>query len=184
MNTENEMIDWLNAHKQYFSSELNGYSHPPIGPYLSTLPLIDRDGKIIDLGSGNGMLLKFLMKFSGHELSPFGIDINSRAIMQAKKEIFPEYSPLRFSVEDVNTYKFSKGPYNIIISNPFYSPNMRKFTETCLDNLTQGGKLIYRIHNDVIHHNNIKNLDDIPDLKNLGMKVSNGCGLSFCVFDR
>jgi predicted RNA methylase len=177
-------ITWLKENERFFSTEMNGYSAPPIGPYLSTLPLIDRDGKILDLGAGNAMLLKFLIKFSGHELSPFGIDIIPQAISQAKEKIFPDYSPLRFYVDDVNTHKFSEGPHNIIISNPFYAKNMREFTEKCLDNLHNNGRLIYRIHDDVLYYNKVNKLDDLPDFKNLGMKVSRGQGLSFCVFDK
>jgi len=82
-----DAVKWLENHRNFFSPEMNGYSNVPIGPYLSTLPLIDGNGKIIDSGCGNGMLLKFLIEFSGHSLIPFGIDLNEKAIAQASKEI-------------------------------------------------------------------------------------------------
>ena len=179
-----DAIRWLEQNRQYFSREMNGYKDIPIGPYLSTLPLIDRDGKVMDLGSGNGMLLKFLMDFSGHNLNPFGVDINGLAIQQATQEVLPGFAE-QFYIEDVNSHKFQDGPFSIIITNPFYSkPNMREFTERCLDNLCSGGRLLYRIHNDVLEAYNINSLEKLPDFKNLGMRVSNGYGLSFCTFDK
>lgn len=177
-------IQWLEKNEKHFSVEMNGYRSPPIGPYLSTLPLIDKDGKTMDLGSGNGMLLKFLMLFSSHQLNPYGIDLNEVAIKEAKHNILPEFSK-QFSVENVINHEFSDGPYSIIIANPFYSnPNMRQFTEKCLDNLEKKGRLLYRVHDDVLKHNKVNKLEDLSDFKNLGMKVSQGYGLSFCIFDR
>lgn len=177
-------FQWLVDNSGYFSRELNGYTRPPIGPYLSTLPLIDRDGKIIDFGSGNGMLLKFLMLFSKHKLEPFGIDVNPQAIKQAAEEVLPGYAN-NFCVEDVNLYNFKESPFDIIITNPFYAhKKMREFTEKCLYHLNHGGRLIYRIHDDVLSAHKIDRLEELPEFHNLGMRVSNGDGLMFCVFDK
>lgn len=179
-----DAIKWLEENEKHFSIDMNGYSSPPIRQYISTLPLIDRDGKTMDLGSGNAMLLKFLMHFSNHQLIPYGIDLNEHAIKEAKQKVLPEFAE-QFSIENVINHNFSNGPYSIIISNPFYSsPQMRRFTEKCLDNLDKGGRLIYRIHDDVLSHNKINKLEDLSDFKNLGMKVSRGYDLSFCTFDK
>ena len=156
---------WLEDNEKYFSKEMNGYSRAPIGPYLSTLPLIDRDGRAMDLGSGNGMLLKFLMTFSNHNLIPYGIDLNEEAIGQAVNEILPDFAG-NFEIGDIVDYQFPKGKFDIIITNPFYSkPNMEEFTERCLDNVNPKGRLIYRIHSEVLVNNNVERLDNIPDFK-------------------
>ncbi|MBL7206686.1 MAG: class I SAM-dependent methyltransferase [Candidatus Aenigmarchaeota archaeon] len=78
---------WYEEQRKYFSIEMNGYRNPPELQYASILPLIDRDGKVLDAGCGNGMLLKFLMEFSGHNIVPFGIDTWDEAIEQAKTEV-------------------------------------------------------------------------------------------------
>jgi SAM-dependent methyltransferase len=179
-----DQVQWLYEKKEDFSVELNGYRNPPTGPYMTTLPLIDRDGKISDLGCGNGMLLKFFLEFSDHLLEPFGIDKNPKAIQRAK-EILPAHAQ-NFMVKDVNEYDFSHGPFDLIVGNPFYieADERRAFTEKCLDNLYSGGRLVYRIHNDVLNHFQINNLEELPYLRNLGMKTSQGYGLSFCIFDK
>lgn len=179
-----EPHDWLYHHEKFFSTDLNGYSRPPIGPYLSTLPLIDRDGKIMDLGCGNGMLLKFLQRFSGHQLVPFGIDHKELPIVQARTEVLPEHVA-NFQVADVNDYRFEEGPFDLIISNPVYAGSrMRQFTEHCLAHLSPGGRLIYRLHDDVVRANNLSRPQEHPAFQDLGMRVSQGAGLLFCVFDR
>lgn len=176
-------VQWLSINKKFFSTEMNGYSEPPLGPYISTLPLIDRDGKILDLGCGNGMLLQFLLEFSQHKLTPYGVDHTFKAVTQASTEILPEFKN-NFEHGDVNNYNFRKGPFDIIIANPFYSNNKKEFTDKCLSNLYHDGRLIYRIHNDVLRDNNIKNLEELPEFQNRGMRVSQGDGLSFCVFEK
>jgi len=179
-----DAVKWLENHRNFFSPEMNGYSNVPIGPYLSTLPLIDGNGKIIDSGCGNGMLLKFLIEFSGHSLIPFGIDLNEKAIAQASKEILSDYAD-NFLVEDVKTYDFNEGPFDFIITNPFYAkPKMREFTEKCLKNLKVGGRLIYRVHDDVLKRNMINDLGELPDFEGLGMKTIQGRGLIFGIFEK
>jgi SAM-dependent methyltransferase len=179
---ESMPIKWLNQNIKYFSVSMNGYHRPPVGAYLSTLPLIDRDGKIVDLGCGNGMLLKFLTIFSKHDLDPFGIDFNREAIMEAKEKVLPEYAD-QFYVSDIIQHKFTSGPYNIIIVNPYYCKiNINIFTQKCLDNLLPGGKLIYRIHVDVLKNNNINNVEN--EFKNLEMKISQGYDLIFGTYEK
>ncbi len=165
---------------------MNGYSVPPLGPYLSTLPLVDRDGEIMDLGSGNGMLLKFLSLFSHHTLTPFGIDLNADAIEQAKTVVLPDYAD-NFQVRDVINFIYDspQRTYDLLVGNPFYAkPHLRDFTESCLQHLNPKGRLIYRIHDDVLARNRVDRLEDIPAFADLGMRISQGYGVSFCVFDR
>ncbi len=176
-------IGWLQRHERYFSRELNGYSRVPYGPYTSTLHLINQDGKIIDLGCGNGMLLKYASQFSGHKLIPFGIDISEMALEQAVNEIFPNHKE-NFHLVDVNQYGFAQGKFNLIITNPFYAKDMGELTDKCLDNLEPGGRIIYRVHDDVLRINRIQSLDEVSALKGYNMKTSNGNWLVFGVIDK
>ncbi len=177
-----DTINWLNSNEKYFSESLNGYPCVPLGPYLSTLPLVDLDGKVMDLGCGNGMLLKFLMKFSGHDLIPYGVDKEFTPIRQVKFAILPEYKD-NFSVNTVDRYKF-KEKFDLIISNPFYSKDMKKFTSDCLEALNPGGKLIYRIHDDVLRNNDINSLDDVSELNDYNLKNSKGLRIVFGVINK
>ena len=176
-------IQWFKDNKDKFSLELNGYSEPPVGPYISTLPLVNKNGKIIDLGCGNGMLLKFLIEFSNQQLIPYGIDLNQLSLNKAK-EFFPNQKD-NFKIFDVNKYNFEEGPFDIIITNPFYTkPNIRQFTEKCLQNLNPGGRIIYRIHDDVILKNNITDLRELTDFKDQPIEILKGNGLTIIVIDK
>lgn len=50
---------------------------------------IDKDGTILDIGCGNGFLLRSFQEWSGHVLTPYGIDLNQTFIDQAKS-LFPQ----------------------------------------------------------------------------------------------
>ncbi len=52
---------------------------------------INKDGELLDVGCGNGFLIKCLSEWSGFKIIPYGIDIDANYIKQAK-ELFPEYS--------------------------------------------------------------------------------------------
>lgn len=51
---------------------------------------IDKDGTILDIGCANGFLLRCLQEWSGHLLTPYGVDINEDFINSAKW-LFPEH---------------------------------------------------------------------------------------------
>lgn len=60
---------------------------------------IDRPGSILDVGCGNGFLLKCLSEWSRHDLVPFGFDINARYIEDARR-LWPEHGE-NFWVDDI-----------------------------------------------------------------------------------
>jgi 2-polyprenyl-3-methyl-5-hydroxy-6-metoxy-1,4-benzoquinol methylase len=105
----------------------------------------------MDLGCGNGMLLRYIKDFLDKPITPYGIDISDNCITLAKNKIFPDYSE-NFRLCDVNDYDFKEGPFDVIITNPFYSKDIRRFTEQCLTNLNKNGQLIYRLHRDVLRY--------------------------------
>lgn len=59
-------------------------------------------GSVFDIGCGNGFLLRSLQEWSGVLLTPYGIDINSTLISEAK-ELFPEHSAyfLVYGIDDL-----------------------------------------------------------------------------------
>jgi 2-polyprenyl-3-methyl-5-hydroxy-6-metoxy-1,4-benzoquinol methylase len=170
-------FDWLNDNKSHFSPNLNGHYGVPLGPYISTLPLISTDGKILDLGCGNGMLLKFLMEFSERDLIPYGIDYKKECIEYLQKKILPEYKD-NFKITEIKEFDFIDAPYDIIITNPFYCyPEVNEFKEKLLSVLNKDGIIIYRIHNDVLENFNIKEIDDLIAILGKDLTISVGSGL-------
>jgi SAM-dependent methyltransferase len=49
---------------------------------------IDRPGTILDYGCANGFLLRSLMEWSPHALTPFGVDVDDARLHQAR-QMFP-----------------------------------------------------------------------------------------------
>lgn len=179
-----DQITWFKSNKHRFSIELNGYDNSPIGPYIGTLALIDRSGKILDIGAGNGMQLKFLTTFSYHNLIPYGVEINAKAFNQSINEILPEYSK-NFKLIDIKDYDFKEGPFDIIlVDNPliaYPTYDIVEFTKICMKHLSAMGKIIYKIHADALRKYNIT---DLSVFQNLGMQISSGQKLIFCVLTR
>lgn len=126
MDGQIKIQDWFKQNRDYFRAELNGFSNSPILSYLSILPLIDRDGLILDIGSGNGMLLKFILEFSKHKLIPFGIDLSVKAIKMAQEEILPQFAD-NFLCADLDTCIPFNRKFEILKCNPFHSK--RSFSE-------------------------------------------------------
>lgn len=130
--------------------------------YDSFRTLINQDGKIIDIGSGNGLLLKYLYLFSGFKLIPFGIDNRKIAIDEAQKNIFPELKN-NFKFQDAVFYEFEDGPFNIIIACPIIvdwrgrnRDFVKKFIKKCFKNLTNNGRLILFAPYDVLERSKEK----------------------------
>ncbi len=95
----------------------NGFKEYPQEIYDIFLNLIDGDGKIIDLGCGNGLLLKHIIENSKYKLIPYGVDFIEESITQAKKLIFPEYSD-NFIVANISEVKLKERYYDFILFDP------------------------------------------------------------------
>lgn len=52
------------------------------------LEAIDRPGTILDYGCANGFLLRSLIEWSPHSLTPFGVDVDDARLQQAR-QMFP-----------------------------------------------------------------------------------------------
>ena len=149
--------DWFDRRSALFSQ--NGYRVPPRDIYQAILDVVDRPGPILELGCGNGLLLRYLHDHSKHQLDCCGIDINDAAIKTAQTQVFPE-RPQSFSVGDVRTYDLRPGQYSLIVANPLYAdpgyydqPSgqiqrlhgdglIARYVERCMAGLAQGGCLI------------------------------------------
>ncbi len=111
--------------------------------YSSFLRFFVNPGKVIDLGCGDGSLLKFLVKECPYALIPYGVDFLEQSILIAKKEILPEFSNNFFTGNILN---FDIGTFkpNYIIVNPFYvlEEDRKNFIRKSFKALGKNGKLI------------------------------------------
>lgn len=109
---------WVQRYGGYHQT--NGYSFPPWTIYDQFLPMVDRPGRVLELGCGNGLLLRFLCDLSGLDLQPFGVDNKQARIDEARSIIFPEYSS-SFVHGDLRDGIHHCGPFDVLMVNPLYS---------------------------------------------------------------
>lgn len=87
--------------------------------YSLFLQAIDRPGTILDLGCGDGMLLRYLIDNSELHLVPFGVDFLPRSIQQAKICVLPQWQK-HFFVSNVNSVEFYDLAFDFVITSTDY----------------------------------------------------------------
>lgn len=114
--------------------------------YAYLLKLIKRDGKIIDFGCGNGMMLKFLVMNARCRLVPYGVDFLKESVRQAKTVVFPEYKE-NFVCMNIADYDFRGASFDYILTNPDYlfEGDWGRFYTACLEHLKSGGLMILSV---------------------------------------
>lgn len=125
--------------------------------YFYLLNIIENNGKIIDFGCGNGMMLKFVVQNTECKLIPFGVDFLPESIKQAKTKIFPEFKE-NFVCMNIIDYDFSDNNFNYILIDPAYlfEDDWNYFYEKCMNNLNKGGHIILYISPDEFLEFNFK----------------------------
>ena len=125
------------------------------------------------------MLLKFIMEFSEHNIIPYGIDTNPEAIKYAVEEVLPEFSD-NFLIDSIDSFHSEKFKFDIIICNPFHSKkNINFIIDKYLNMLLKNGKLIFRVHDDVLEKMNISKFEDINKSIQYNINFSRGAAVSF-----
>jgi tRNA1(Val) A37 N6-methylase TrmN6 len=148
---------WFQSYGPYYST--NGYEKPPWKIYEQFLKVVQEPGAILELGCGNGLLLRYLCDLSDRELQPFGVDINAAAIHQARTAVFPNrrdcfvHADLRdgipfqrtFATILANPLYADQGYYEQVdgkIRNLYLDGSMEALIQTCRQSLSPGGQLI------------------------------------------
>jgi SAM-dependent methyltransferase len=122
----------------------NGWVNVPYHPAVPLfLKLIDTPGNILDLGCGNGLLLKILRAETSHSLIPYGIDFVDDSIQEAKREVLPAFHN-NFVTGNIETTDFFQQTFAYILVCPAYlhPEKAEAFLVRCLDQLQTDGKLI------------------------------------------
>ena len=129
----------------------SGFKEYPREIYDLFLGLIHRSGRIIDLGCGNGLLLKHLVENSKYRLEPFGVDFIEESIQQARELILPAYSD-NFTVQNIVDYELEPESFDFIFLDPtdIHRDDIDWFLDRVIKACKPGGKIIFYTYRDVI----------------------------------
>ncbi len=129
----------------------NGFKEYPHEIYQEFAKLIHRNGKVIDLGCGNALLLRHLLENTGYKLEPYGVDFLEESIKQAKTEILPEYAQ-NFVVSNIVEYKLPEDSFDFIIVDPtsIHKDDIDQFISMLLKACRSGGRIIFYAYRDVL----------------------------------
>ena len=129
----------------------NGFREYPAEIYDLFLSLVDHDGKVLDLGCGNGLMLRHLITRSPYKLVPYGVDFLEESIRQAKELVLPEFAD-NFWVANVAEVELEPGSFDFIFFDPYHvHPDDRadvvvRVIRAC----RPGGKVIFYTYRDVL----------------------------------
>lgn len=135
---------------------------------------INKNGSFLDIGCGNGFLLRCLQEWSQHNIIPFGIDVNEAMIDDAK-ELFPDNTD-NFAVLDIAridnlnkclpTHKFDFVFTSNAWSNSQVGQDDKKMLDKLITLINPGGRLIVGFYHEDKEHN----LESIKNFETIGLK--------------
>jgi len=129
----------------------NGFSEYPHEVYDVFLGLIDHDGRVIDLGCGNCLMLRHLTTRSEHKLIPYGVDLIEESIKQAKEVILPMYAE-NFIVANIVDIDLGVNFFDFIFFDPYHvhSDDMEGMIDKLLKACKPGGRIVFYTYTDVL----------------------------------
>ncbi len=129
----------------------NGFREYPEEIYNLFLELIDHDGKVIDLGCGNGLLLRHIVTKSRYKLVPYGIDFLEESIKQAKTMVLPQYAD-NFVVGNIVDVDLEVESYDFIFFDPYnvHPDDLNQTVYKIIRSCRKGGKVIFYTYRDVL----------------------------------
>jgi SAM-dependent methyltransferase len=129
----------------------NGFSDYPAEIYDLFLSLIDHSGRVIDLGCGNGLMLRHLVTKSKYKLIPYGVDFIEESIKQAKEVVMPEYAE-NFKVGNIVDVDLSANFFDYIFFDPYdvHPDDMHPMINKILKACRPRGKIIFYTYSDVL----------------------------------
>ncbi len=161
----------------------NGFQSLPESIYRAFVAEVDKDGTALDLGCGNGLMLKYLMLTSGYKLIPYGVDFMELSIKQAKEIIHPQYKT-NFITGNVINYSFDKGPFSFIfVPLHHICPDDRKeYLNKIKKSCQKNGKIIFYEYTDALNAEGQEWIGAYPELKHWKIQRKDYCGISVGVW--
>ncbi len=129
----------------------NGFRSYPEEIYNIFLSLIDHDGKVIDLGCGNGLMLRHLLTRSKYKIVPYGIDFIEESIRQARQTILPEYAR-NFTVGNIVDIDLGTKTFDFIFFDPYnvLADDLEEMIDKLIKACRPKGKIIFYTYRDVL----------------------------------
>ena len=164
--SDSKRLKQLFAGSSFGAPDLSGWE----GNRKFIAQAINQSGTILDIGCGNGFLLRCLQEWQDHSLTPYGIDTNENFITQAKL-VFPNQAQnfTTLSIENLDqlTTKGMPDKYNLIYWNVwdnwnFNSDRHIEILKNILTHLMPVGRLILGLY----YTESQYNLDKINQLNN------------------
>ena len=129
----------------------NSFKEYPEEIYNLFLSLIDHDGKVIDLGCENGLMLRHLVTRSRCKPVPYGVDFIEESIEQAREVVLPEYAE-NFVICNVADFDLGVETYDFIFFDPYtvHPDDLEEVVDRLLRACRPGGKIIFYVYRDVL----------------------------------
>jgi len=133
---------------QNYRFGMNGFLEDPADVYDDFVPVVDRSGPVLDIGCGNGHLLRHLMDNCKNEIVPYGIDFRSAAIAEANRIVLAEYRD-NFRCTDALSWSFDV-LFSYVLADPVivHDDDRADFIELAERHLGSCGKLILYTYRD------------------------------------
>lgn len=150
---------------------VNGFRIFPEKIYKQFVRYVERGGRILDLGCGNGQLLKYLCTNCQYKLEPFGVDFLAKSIKMAQKIILPKYS-VNFYCKEIVQFKYRSNLFDFIIFDPYHvaSKDRKKISNDLFKMLTKKGKIIIYSYADSMVALGKNNLAQFGGLQRFGFR--------------
>ncbi|MFC1716716.1 class I SAM-dependent methyltransferase [Candidatus Poribacteria bacterium] len=163
----------------------NGYRDEPGKLFDHFCEQITHDGKVVDLGCGNGLMLRYLMEHTSFTLIPYGVEFLEPSIRQAREIIHPEYKP-HFIVCNIVDYEYKDAPFDFVFANPHYihPEDMAGFLYSVLSNCADGGRVVFYTYHDALEHYDYSWVGEFPGVSELTLVRRDYPGVSFGIYDK
>lgn len=158
-------------------------TNPKILEQLLTLAQIPTSAKVLDVGSGTGVLLPYLRSAVGAEGKITAVDFSEKMLAKAQEK-FSKFNNLEFCVGDILEMELPKAAYDVVICLNFF-PHLHTHKEEFIckmkDVLKNEGRLII-MHdisretvNNIHRESAVVNKHRLPEAKTVG-EMLKACG--------
>lgn len=163
----------------------NGFHGNPGKIYSYFCEQITHDGKVLDLGCGNGLMLRYLMARTPFKLIPYGVDLLKPSIRQAREVIHPKYKK-HFIQGNIIDYKYRNAPFDFIFVSPrdICPTDMSQFIQDVVSACSNGGRLIFYAYQDVLRAYGYSWVGEFLGSSKIEIRRKNYPGVSFGIYDK
>uniref|UniRef100_Q023K5 Methyltransferase domain-containing protein n=1 Tax=Solibacter usitatus (strain Ellin6076) TaxID=234267 RepID=Q023K5_SOLUE len=161
----------------------NGFPSLPTVIYDFFCEQIAHDGKVLDLGCGNGLMVRHLTERSRFRLIPYGVDFLGASIRQAQEVILPQFAS-HFSVGNLVNYPFPHAPYDFIFSSPdnVYPTDRSAFLDALPSKCARDGCVIFYSYRDMLTNSQREWVGEVPELSRLPLERKDGPEVSLGIW--